>query len=162
MDGTWKYPEVTQSQKNTHGMYSLISGYYPKSSEYPRFNSQTTWSSRRRKTKVWILRYFLEGGTKYRDKVWSRDWRKGHPETAPPGDPSHIQTPNPDTIVDAKKCLLTGAWYSCLLRGSASAWQVQKWMLSAIHWMEHKAPNEGARERSWRGLQLHRRNNNMN
>ena len=27
----------------------------------------------------------------------------------PTGDPSHIQTPNPDTIVDAKKCLLTGA-----------------------------------------------------
>ena len=35
--------------------------------------------------------------------------RKGHPETAPPGDPSHTQTPNPDTIADAKKCLLTGA-----------------------------------------------------
>jgi hypothetical protein len=30
-------------------------------------------------------------------------------ETAPPGDPSHIQTPNPDTIVDAKKYLLTRA-----------------------------------------------------
>jgi hypothetical protein len=30
-------------------------------------------------------------------------------ETAPPGDPSHIQTPNTDTIVDAEKCLLTGA-----------------------------------------------------
>jgi hypothetical protein len=29
-------------------------------------------------------------------------------ETAPPGDPSHIQIPNTDTIVDAK-CLLTGA-----------------------------------------------------
>jgi hypothetical protein len=28
---------------------------------------------------------------------------KGHPETALPGDPSHIQTPNPDTIEDAKK-----------------------------------------------------------
>ena len=28
-------------------------------------------------------------------------------ETAPPGDPSHIQSP--DTIVDANKCLLTGA-----------------------------------------------------
>jgi hypothetical protein len=27
--------EVTQSQKNTYGMYSLISGCYPKSSEYP-------------------------------------------------------------------------------------------------------------------------------
>jgi hypothetical protein len=24
-------------------------------------------------------------------------------------DPSHIQSPNPDSIVDAKKCLLTGA-----------------------------------------------------
>ena len=31
--------EAIQSQKNTHGMHSLISGYYPspkKSSEYPR------------------------------------------------------------------------------------------------------------------------------
>jgi len=34
---------------------------------------------------------------------------KGHPETAPlaPRDPSHIQTPNPDSIADAKKYLLT-------------------------------------------------------
>jgi hypothetical protein len=31
-------------------MYSLISGYYSKSSKYSRYNSQTTWSSRRRKT----------------------------------------------------------------------------------------------------------------
>jgi hypothetical protein len=34
--------EVTQSQKNTHGMHSLITGHLPKSSEYPSFNSQTT------------------------------------------------------------------------------------------------------------------------
>jgi hypothetical protein len=34
---------------------------------------------------------------------------------------SHIQPPNPDTFVDARKCLLTGAWYSCFLRGSARA-----------------------------------------
>jgi hypothetical protein len=34
------------------------------------------------------------------------DWRKGHPETASPRDPSHIQTPNPDTILDARKYLL--------------------------------------------------------
>jgi hypothetical protein len=27
---------------------------------------------------------------------------------------SHIQTPNPDTIADAKKFLLIGACYSCL------------------------------------------------
>jgi hypothetical protein len=49
-------------------------------------------------------------------------------ETAPPGEPSHIQSPYPDSIVDANKCLLTGTWYSCLLRGSASAWQIKKWM----------------------------------
>ena len=30
-------------------------------------------------------------------------------ETAPPGDPSHKQPPNPDIIVDANKSLLTGA-----------------------------------------------------
>ena len=35
--------------------------------------------------------------------------KKGHPKTVPPGDPFHIQLPNPDTIVDANKCLQTGA-----------------------------------------------------
>jgi hypothetical protein len=35
--------------------------------------------------------------------------KRGHSETAPPGDPSHTQTPNPDTFADAKKSLLTGA-----------------------------------------------------
>jgi hypothetical protein len=35
--------------------------------------------------------------------------RKDLPEAASPGDPSHMQTPNRDTISDAKKCLLTGA-----------------------------------------------------
>ena len=34
--------EVTQSQKNTHNMHSLISGYYPKNLEYPRYNLQNT------------------------------------------------------------------------------------------------------------------------
>jgi len=34
--------EVTQSQKNTHGVHSLISGYWPRDLEYPRYNSQTT------------------------------------------------------------------------------------------------------------------------
>jgi hypothetical protein len=31
-----------------------------------------------------------------------------HPETAPPGDPSHKQPPNPDTIADTNKNWLTG------------------------------------------------------
>jgi hypothetical protein len=35
---------------------------------------------------------------------------------------------------------------ACLLRGSASAWQIQKWMLTVIHWTEHRVPNEGDRE----------------
>ena len=34
--------EVTQSQKKMGAMYSLISTYKEKSSEYPRYNSQTT------------------------------------------------------------------------------------------------------------------------
>jgi hypothetical protein len=34
---------------------------------------------------------------------------KGKAETTPSVDPSHIQSPNPDTIVDAKKGMLTGA-----------------------------------------------------
>jgi hypothetical protein len=31
--------ELTHSQKNTHTMHSLISGYKPRSSEYRRYNS---------------------------------------------------------------------------------------------------------------------------
>ena len=33
--------EVTQSQKNTQYMHSVISGYLPISSEYPMYNSQS-------------------------------------------------------------------------------------------------------------------------
>jgi hypothetical protein len=50
--------------------------------------------------------------------------------------------------VDAKKCLLTGAWYNCLLRCSASVWQIQRSMLSANHWTEHGVTNGGVRERT--------------
>ena len=62
---------------------------------------------------MWMLQSFLEGGTKYLkekvcvDKTWSRDYRKGHAETAPPGDLYYIQTPNLGTIADAKKYMLT-------------------------------------------------------
>ena len=54
---------------------------------------------------VFLLQFILEGeknthGRSYRDKVWRRD----HPETTPPGDTSHIQSENPDTIVAANKC----------------------------------------------------------
>ena len=100
-------------------------------------------------------------GRRYWEKVWSRDWRKDHLETAPLGDPSHIQSPYPDTIVDDNKYLLTGAWYRCLLRGSASTWQIQRWVLSANHGTEYK---EELRKypRRWRALKTYRRNYNMN
>ena len=35
--------------------------------------------------------------------------------------PTYIQLPNPGTIVDARKCLLTGARYSCHPRDTARA-----------------------------------------
>jgi hypothetical protein len=72
--------------------------------------------------------------------------RKDHPETATPRDPSHKQPPNPDTIAYASKILLTGPWYNCLLWDYPSAWQIQKWILTVIYWMEHRALNGGARE----------------
>jgi hypothetical protein len=95
---------------------------------------------------VWVLQSFLEKGTKYEikygDKVWSRDWRKGHPETAPTGDPSNIQSPNPDIIVDTNKCKLTGAWYSYLLRGSVRAWQIQRYVLTTNIGLSMRSPME--------------------
>jgi hypothetical protein len=53
---------------------------------------------------------------------------------------------NPDTTVDAKKCMLTGVRYSCLLRGPSRALQIQRQMLAANHWTEHGVPNRGVRE----------------
>jgi hypothetical protein len=44
--GKWMYlegiilSEVNQSQKNSHDMYSLISGYKPRNLEYPRYRIQ--------------------------------------------------------------------------------------------------------------------------
>jgi hypothetical protein len=69
-----------------------------------------------------------------------------HLETDAPGDPSPNQLLNADTIAYTSKMLLIGPWYSCFLWGYVGAWQTQKWMLTVSYWMEHKAPNEGARE----------------
>jgi hypothetical protein len=49
----------------------------------------------------------------------------------PPKDPSLLQTLNLDTIADSKMHLLTGAWYSYPLRGSARAWSIYIWMPTA-------------------------------
>ena len=47
-------------------------------------------------------------GRSYRDKVWSKDEKMDHPEATAPGDPSHNQPPNADTIADVSKILLKG------------------------------------------------------
>jgi hypothetical protein len=47
--------EVTQSQKKSLDMHSLISGYQPRNIEQPRYNLQNTRKSRRGKTNGWIL-----------------------------------------------------------------------------------------------------------
>jgi hypothetical protein len=39
---------------------------------------------------------------------------------------------DPDTITYASKIFLTGSWYSCLLWGYVSAWQIQKWTLTEV------------------------------
>jgi hypothetical protein len=43
--------------------------------------------------------------------------------------------------------LLMGTWYSCLLRVSSCAWQIQRWVLTANHWTEHRVPG-GIREQT--------------
>jgi hypothetical protein len=57
--------------------------------------------------------FFLRMGNKIPWKELQRQnlelrWKKDHPETAPPRDPSHKQPLNPDTIAYANKILLTG------------------------------------------------------
>ena len=90
--------EVTKSQKNIHGMHSLISGYYSRSSEYSRplcmFTIQRLHEALSQSMDTLVL---LRRGIKIpmgRDtekKMCSRYWRKGHLQIAQPGDPSHIQ-----------------------------------------------------------------------
>jgi hypothetical protein len=48
-------------------------------------------------------------------KFGAKTKKMDHPETAPPGDPSHNHPPNPDTTAYASNILLTGPWYSCLV-----------------------------------------------
>ena len=83
-------------------------------------------------------------------EFWA-ETKKGHPETVPPGYSSHMQllyNSIPDTIMDAKKCMLKGAWYDCLMRDPARALQIQRQMFTTNHWTEHGIPNSGVRERT--------------
>ena len=63
--------EVTQSQKITHAMHSLISGYSLRSLKSPRHNSHCQMMLKK-KNKEWILLSFLEEGTKFPQKEIQR------------------------------------------------------------------------------------------
>jgi hypothetical protein len=76
--------------------------------------------------------------------VSSRDQKKGHPGTVPPGYSSHIQLPNPDTIVDG--CQEVHAERSLIWLSPARALQIQRWMLAANHLTERGFPNRGVRK----------------
>ena len=94
--------------------------------------------------------FLLRIGNKYpwkelQRQAWSWDKRITIQKLPHPGIHPLISHQT-DTIAYASKILLKGPWYSCLLRGYASAWQIQKWMLIVIYWMEHRAPNGIARE----------------
>jgi hypothetical protein len=69
-----------------------------------------------------------------------------HPETNPLGDTSHNQPPNTGTIAHASKILLKDPDIAISCERYASVWQIQKWMLTVIYWMEHRTPNGGGRE----------------
>ena len=69
---------------------------------------------KKRKTKVWMFKSFLEGVTKYsREQIQRQSVEQRLKERpsrdCPMWDPSHIQLPRADTIVDAKNWWLTGA-----------------------------------------------------
>jgi hypothetical protein len=49
----------------------------------------------------------MEGVTETKFGAKTKGWTH-HPETTPPGDSSHNQPPNPDTIAYASKILLKG------------------------------------------------------
>jgi len=124
-----------------------------RSSGYPRNNSQTIWSSRLRKTKVWILQSSLERGTKYSwEEIQGLRVEHGLKERSsrncPTWESIHMQPPNPVTLAVAKKCLLIGAWYGSLLRGSARALLIQIKMLAANHRTEHGDLSGGVRGRT--------------
>jgi hypothetical protein len=63
--------EETRAQKDMHGIYSLISGYWPKSTEYLGYNSQNVKRLTNRKAQVKMLQSHLEGA---RDSL---EWERG-------------------------------------------------------------------------------------
>ena len=102
---------------------------------------------------MWRLQSLFEGRPKHsweeiQGQIEEQGLKKDYSETASPWDPPHMQPPNPSTIADAKKCLLEGTRYGCLLEGSARVTLIQMRMVATNHQTEHGDTDEGARERT--------------
>jgi hypothetical protein len=152
MDRAKKYPEWGNLITKEHTWYPLTDKWIlAQKLGIPKIQFTEDMKLRMKENQNVGASVLLRKGTKYSPEqigrqVWSRDWRKGHPKTAPPGDSFHTQSTNPDSIVDLKKCMLTGTWYSCLQRGSFRSWQIQRLMLAANHWTDQRVPSGEARE----------------
>jgi hypothetical protein len=67
--------------------------------------------------------------------------------------PHTIPSADPDTIADAKKHLLTGAWNGSPQRGSASTWLIQLKILTANQGTEPREKEElGERLKELKGI----------
>jgi hypothetical protein len=68
--------EVTQSQKNSYNLYSLISGYYPRKLKYPRYKIQFVKHMKLKKNEVESLAQHPQGSTRDspRDPKTSGEW----------------------------------------------------------------------------------------
>ena len=103
----------------------------------------------------------MEGVT---ETFWRWEKRKDHPETAPPGDASHRQPPNPDNIAYASKIFWqdTGIAISCEAMPVPGKYRIGYsqssigWYTRPLMWNLEKVPKE------LKGLQPYRRINNMN
>lgn len=67
---------------------------------------------------------------------WSRDCKKGYSVAGPTWDPSHLHTPNPDTINETILFLQTGEHHDYPLRGSISNCLRQMQILTVNNWIE--------------------------
>jgi hypothetical protein len=128
MDGTRKYPEWGNPITEVHKSYVLTDKWIlaPKL-RIPKTQFTDHLKHKKKEHQNMgasiLLRKLGKIHTEANMEIKCRDWRKGHPETI--GDSSHIQSPKPNTIMDAKKCLLKGTWFSCLPRGPAITLQIE-------------------------------------
>jgi hypothetical protein len=56
--------EVTQSQKHTHGMYSLIRGLLVQKLRILMIKLTDQMKLKKKEDQSWMLQYYLEGGRK--------------------------------------------------------------------------------------------------